>query len=123
MAYFDALFADALPALMEGHAEAIVCRTIAGMDVPAQAIVGMEETQQVTGRDGVELRRVRRVTLCRDAAGDFGGVADPETLLRVTVAGVDYGVTGVERADAGVMTLILARPEPVEIGKIPGGKR
>ena len=79
MSVFDANFTElGEPQLLSLNGRSVSYTPIGGSAVPLTAIVGaVEERDDPDDPHGRSSRRVRTISMSRDASGPFGGIADP----------------------------------------------
>ena len=111
MTVFAAMFAEsAIPSLMGINGQAVSFMSAPGASPLAlTALVGNEERVEGRDDDGRTVTLERSVTVCRDAAGAFGGVAAPRLDAEIAVEGATYAVVSVTQQSEGLATLTVRR--------------
>lgn len=79
------------------------------------ASVGTERVEEFIRDSGiVEKRRARTVWFSNDAAGVFGGIAEPDPKGQVEIDSERWEVENLESATDGYFSLVISRPEADE---------
>lgn len=84
-------------------------------DVELIAILGDEEADaDVVDGDGKSVRHMRTVTISRDPASGYGGVANPGEHASVEIDGETWAIASVESKDTNLATLRCVRQPRTE---------
>lgn len=114
MSAHSQLFADTgLDALFEVHGSSsrFVYVGESGAEVPCDAIIGAETTEEATEKTDRKARRVRRVQI------KTSSVSQPRENAIARVDGVEYGISAVETSDDGFANLTLVRVPTIETAR------
>ena len=88
----DDLAWAALIVLLDVHGESIVYRDDGGDPITLTAIVGDEQTNEVEADEGEDLERLRHITVLRNPASNYGGIAEPSLTATICAQGQTYAV-------------------------------
>jgi hypothetical protein len=118
MSLFHDDFADvALPCLLDLHGQAATYQDAGGDPVALTVIAGEEQAVETVEDDGRESERMRDVTLLRDPASAYGGVAEPSLHATLCLHGIEYAVRRIAVLTASYAKLIVTRHATLEISR------
>lgn len=114
MPLHQTLFAAAgLEQVLRAQGESIDYTAKHGQPVSLTALVGPEQSKQLSDSRGKKVVRMRAISVTKNEAGPFGGLADPQENAVITYAGSDYALS--ERHDGGtfwqLVTNFIGRSE------------